>query len=75
MQLLPKIFIAKHATKELKVAVLLFARPACVQSWREEPRFFLFFGVLFVCVFVFVARVSLYNPGCPGTHFVDQAGL
>jgi hypothetical protein len=20
-------------------------------------------------------RVSLYNPGCPGTHFVDQAGL
>jgi hypothetical protein len=19
--------------------------------------------------------VSLYNPGCPGTHFVDQAGL
>ena len=20
-------------------------------------------------------RVSLYNPGCPGAHFVDQAGL
>jgi hypothetical protein len=20
-------------------------------------------------------RVSLYSPGCPGTHFVDQAGL
>jgi hypothetical protein len=20
-------------------------------------------------------RVSLYNPGCPGTHFVEQAGL
>jgi hypothetical protein len=19
--------------------------------------------------------VSLYSPGCPGTHFVDQAGL
>jgi hypothetical protein len=34
----------------------------------------------FVCLFVFVClffqdRVSLYSPGCPGTHFVDQAGL
>jgi hypothetical protein len=24
---------------------------------------------------VFRERVSLYRPGCPGTHFVDQAGL
>jgi hypothetical protein len=32
---------------------------------------------LFVCLFVclFQGRVSLYSPGCPGTHFVDQAGL
>jgi hypothetical protein len=29
---------------------------------------------LFVC-FVFQDRVFLYSPGCPGTHFVDQAGL
>jgi hypothetical protein len=29
----------------------------------------------FVFVFVFQDRVSLYSPGCPGTHFVDQAGL
>jgi hypothetical protein len=35
----------------------------------------------FVCLFfvflllVFRDRVSLYSPGCPGTHFVDQAGL
>jgi hypothetical protein len=30
----------------------------------------------FVFVFlVFQNRVSLYSPGCPGTHFVDQAGL
>jgi hypothetical protein len=27
------------------------------------------------CLFVFRDRVSLYIPGCPGTHFVDQAGL
>jgi hypothetical protein len=30
---------------------------------------------LFVCLFlVFRDRVSLCSPGCPGTHFVDQAG-
>jgi hypothetical protein len=32
-----------------------------------------FFG--FVYLFCFGDRVSLYSPGCPGTHFVDQAGL
>jgi hypothetical protein len=32
--------------------------------------------VWLVLVFlVFRDRVSLYSPGCPGTHFVDQAGL
>jgi hypothetical protein len=33
---------------------------------KKEKKFF------FV---VFRDRVSLYSPGCPGTHFVDQAGL
>jgi hypothetical protein len=33
-----------------------------------------FFFVLF-CFLFFWDRVSLYSPGCPGTHFVDQAGL
>jgi hypothetical protein len=32
--------------------------------------FFVFFGLDF-----FRDRVSLYSPGCPETHFVDQAGL
>jgi hypothetical protein len=41
---------------------------------------FFFFGggVVFVFGFwflVFRDRVSLCSPGCPGTHFVDQAGL
>ena len=31
-----------------------------------------FFFFLFV---YFLDRVSLYNPGCPGTHSVDQASL
>jgi hypothetical protein len=36
----------------------------------------LVFVCLFVCFcFVFQDRVSLCSPGCPGTHFVDQAGL
>jgi hypothetical protein len=34
-----------------------------------------FFFVVFFCLFVFRDRVSLCSPGCPGTHFVDQAGL
>jgi hypothetical protein len=39
-------------------------------SRRRDPRLL----VLFVCLFVW-DRVSLYSPDCPGTHFVDQAGL
>jgi hypothetical protein len=35
-----------------------------------------FFFFLFFCFFFFSRdRVSLYSLGCPGTHFVDQAGL
>jgi hypothetical protein len=42
--------------------------------------FFCLFGCLFVCLFGWLVwfsqdRVSLYSPGCLGTHFVDQAGL
>jgi hypothetical protein len=36
---------------------------------------FWFFGFFGFSVFVFRDRVSLYSPGCPGTHFVDQSGL
>jgi hypothetical protein len=39
-----------------------------IHSWG-----FLF--VLFCFGLVFQDRVSLYSPGCPGTHSVDQAGL
>jgi hypothetical protein len=31
--------------------------------------------IYFFVVVVFRDRVSLCSPGCPGTHFVDQAGL
>jgi hypothetical protein len=35
---------------------------------------FIYLFCLFVCLF-FRDRVSLYSPGCPGTHFVGQADL
>jgi hypothetical protein len=31
--------------------------------------------MVFISIFFFRDRVSLFSPGCPGTHFVDQAGL
>ena len=43
--------------------------------------FFFFFSslssffVLCFLFFVFWDKVFLYSPGCPGTHFVDRAGL
>jgi hypothetical protein len=32
-------------------------------------------NISFFVVVVFRDRVSLCSPGCPGTHFVHQAGL
>jgi hypothetical protein len=43
------------------------------QKTQEARDFFV--CLFFVFVFVFLDRVSLCSPGCPGTHFVDQAGL
>jgi hypothetical protein len=37
--------------------------------------FFFSFFFFFFFFLVFQDRVSLYSPGCPETHFVDQAGL
>jgi hypothetical protein len=44
-------------------------------SGVSEDSYSVFIFCLFVFVFVFRDRVSLYSPGCPGTHSVDQAGL
>jgi hypothetical protein len=41
------------------------------RGWHLMKAFFFFFFFFLV----FRDRVSLYSPGCPGTHFVDQAGL
>ena len=44
------------------------------KSWEWDFSFF-FFLLVFVVVVFFLNRVSLCSPSCPGTHFVDQAGL
>ena len=36
---------------------------------------YLYIICIFFCLFIFQDRVSLYSPGCSGTHSVDQAGL
>jgi hypothetical protein len=41
-----------------------------VSLWRRALRF-----CLFVLFCFFQDKVSLCSPSCPGTHFVDQAGL
>jgi hypothetical protein len=43
----------------------------CLKDSKSDPKtnFFLFLS------FGFLRQVSLYSHGCPGTHFVDQAGL
>jgi hypothetical protein len=47
---------------------------AAISWWLEATGGFFFFFFFFV-LFCFQDRVSLYGPGCLGTHFVDQAGL
>jgi hypothetical protein len=47
-------------------------------EFTVKKKFFLFFCFVFL-VFrdrvLCIACISLYSPGCPGTHSVDQAGL
>jgi hypothetical protein len=43
-----------------------------LNSHTQNSKLFVLFCFVLFC---FRDRVSLYGPGCPGTHFVDQAGL
>ena len=46
-----------------------------VLSFPEKKTIKVLLFVCFLVLFFFRDRVSLYHPGCPGTHSVDQAGL
>jgi hypothetical protein len=58
----------------LKLCILLSQLPESC-DYKSVPPYQLIFGFFCCFVFVFRDRVSLCSPGCPGTHFVDQAGL
>jgi hypothetical protein len=47
----------------------------CVFGWLVWFGLVWFGLVWFGLVLVFQDGISLYTSGCPGTHFVDQAGL
>jgi hypothetical protein len=50
--------------------------PSVITLYIEPSKCFCLFVFFVFCLFLFFwDRVSLYNPGCPGTHSVDQAGL
>ena len=69
----------------MKSVLLGSLRTTCVYLYVQvktllsgSARLGKFLGILQSCLFVFgfvFHRVSLYSPGCPETHFVDQAGL
>jgi hypothetical protein len=56
----------------LSIAILVFPLETGSFLFSFLSSFFFLFCLF---VLVFQDRVSLYSPGCPGTHFVDQAGL
>jgi hypothetical protein len=56
---------SKIAIKENEFNIYLF--------WNLT--IYIYFVLFCFVVFVFRDRVSLCSPGCPGTHFVDQASL
>jgi hypothetical protein len=78
---LPELHQASQTLQHTQTTWVLFRNIPVFQvesgsSWdsREHTQTFFFFGGGFFFL-VFRDRVSLCSPGCPGTHFVDQAGL
>jgi hypothetical protein len=54
----------------------LYSTPGIkMETYSYNISFFFCFFLLLLFVFVFRDRISLYSPGCPRTHSVDQAGL
>jgi hypothetical protein len=48
---------------------------SCLLIWMQHSHLLHHAQLVFVFVLFFRDRVSLCSPGCPGTYFVDQAGL
>jgi hypothetical protein len=65
--------------KNKMVGKIIWPSSRHLMIWRNYCKFCMWdngvVACFFVFVFVFRDRVSLYSPGYPGTHSVDQAGL
>jgi hypothetical protein len=62
---------AYFRSRGLLFELSLLKKKSLLQCHAYNP----FSNDLFITNLVFRDRVSLYIPGCPGTHSVDQAGL
>jgi hypothetical protein len=70
--------VAVALSSLIKQIPLYFSICTSLMAWwvgEDKGRFWVFSESLFCFVLFFRDRVSLYSPGCPGTHFVDQACL
>jgi hypothetical protein len=59
----------------LDLVNILQTKDNYISVYFFSPLNFKIYSLIYVALFFFRDRVSLYSPGCPGTHSVDQAGL
>jgi hypothetical protein len=62
---------------QLNLPIVIFVFIGWQLASLLPVQFWCWLSTLFIYLFILVFwdRVSLYSPGCPGAHFVDQAGL
>jgi hypothetical protein len=58
-----------------QASFILTGSSDCPDSVFQRQPLCLAYSFFFFFFFFFGDRVSLYSPGCPGTHLIDQAGL
>ena len=75
------MYICSNLNKSIRVLKRIDTSTLWNNFWFDilQFNFYCLAVVYFLGVFCFVLffwdRVSLYSPGCPGTHSIDQAGL
>jgi hypothetical protein len=64
-----------HGSRDQAQVMKLVPQPLLTEPSHHLVRQCCFVLLFLFFLLVFRDRVSLCNPGCPGTHSVDQAGL